>query len=647
MPRAETGRAGPGGDGSGDGPGARSGDGASAFAPDRALVHARGLLAGTREPRLQRRHGEGDKSHLTSVQGLVALSLDALSSVAYGPEAIALVLVTAGVARVRLTLPVTLVITVLLTVLVVSYRQVIAVHPDGGGSYAVARDNIGPRVGTLAAAALVVDYVLTVAVSLAAGAATLASAFPDLLPYLLETSLAVLAVLTAVNLYGIAESARFLMTPTLLFIAAVLGVIAAGLVRSGPVATVGGGVAPHAHEALGIMLLLKAFSSGCTALTGVEAIANGVPVFREPRVRRAQRTELMLGALLGVMLVGLALLIRRDEVVPRTGVTIFAQLTAGAFGTGWPYRAASVIVAVALALAANTSFGGLPVLLSLLARDRRLPRLFALRGERPVHRYGVLAVAVVAAVLLVAVDARTHRLLPLYAIGVFTGFTISQTGLVLHWARLRPPGWTRKALLNGTGAVLTAVATLVLLITKFTEGAWAVAVVIPLLVLLLRRVRRYYDRVARELGFGRVPAERPRPSEDARLVILPVDELSAVTAFALSTALGLGGEVRALSVAADERAAGVLRERWERWDPGVPLEILRSPRETRIRPVVDHVRRIAARDGRTVVVLVPTIESSRPRYRFLYDQWSLLLAEALRERVPGVLICLLPYRVTA
>jgi len=628
-----------------DQPGPPEGHPAPRIDPGRAVVHTRGPLRGPHRPKLQRLHGEGGRSHLTSLQGLVALSLDALSSVAYGPEAVALVLIAAGAAQVRLTLPVVLVIVGLLIVLVVSYRQVISAHPDGGGSYAVATHDIGPRTGMLAAAALVIDYVLTVAVSLAAGAASLASAFPALLPYLLETSLVVLAVLTVVNLYGIADSARFLMLPTLLFIGTILAIVVVGLARSHPVATVGtAAMPPPVYEALSVMLILKAFSAGCTALTGVEAIANGVPMFRKPRVMRAQRTELMLGVLLGVMLIGLALLIRRDVVVPREGVTILAQLTAGAFGTGWVYQAASIVVAFALALAANTSFGGLPVLLSLLAKDRRLPHLFALRGERPVHRYGVLAVAVAAALLLIAVDAHTHRLLPMFAIGVFTGFTISQTGLVLRWTRLRPAGWLRNALLNGTGAVLTAVATLVLMITKFGEGAWVVVIAIPLLILLFARVRGFYDRIGRELRVGRVPAERPIRTYPSWRVIVPVEEMGETLGKLLSTALSIGGDVVAVTVSADRDHAQTLREQWRQWDPGVPLEILHSPREEKIRPLVEYVRQVAAEDDRPVIVMIPITEPSRTRYRFLYDQRSLLLAEAVREHVPDTLICVMPYR---
>jgi amino acid transporter len=285
-------------------------------------------------PRVPLRHGEGSKDHLTSFEGLAALSLDALSSVAYGPEAIVLVLVAAGTPALRLTLPVTLAIAGLLAVLVVSYCQVIAVHPTGGGAYAVAKKDLGATVSLLAAASLVVDYVLTVAVSLAAGAASLASAFPSLAHHLLAMCLTGLILITAVNLWGIAESARVLMLPMVAFLAAIFGVIIAGLLRSHPAAVVGTAQPVRISEAIGVILILKAFSAGCSALTGIEAIANGVPAFRQPPARRAQRTELMLGALLGTMLIGLSVLIRREHVAPRGGVTVLAQLTAGSFGTG-------------------------------------------------------------------------------------------------------------------------------------------------------------------------------------------------------------------------------------------------------------------------------------------------------------------------
>lgn len=601
---------------------------------------AYGLARRELRPRVPLRPGEGDKQHLTSLEGLAALSLDALSSVAYGPEAIVLVLIAAGTGALKATLPVTLVITALLAVLVVSYGQVIAVHPDGGGAYAVAKKDLGPRTSLLAAASLVVDYVLTVTVSLAAGAASLASAFPSLTPHLLELCLGGLAVLTAVNLRGVAESARVLMLPTALFVASVLGVIVVGLVRPHPVAVVGSTEPVDVTQTLGLLLLLRAFSAGCSALTGVEAIANGVPTFRKPRVRRAQRTELMLGALLGVMLVGLAVLIRRDHVAPRGGVTVLAQLTAGAYGTGWMYDAANLLVTLALALAANTSFGGLPVLMSLLARDHRLPHLFGLRTERPVYRWGVLALALLAALLLIAVNADTHRMLPLFAIGVFIGFTISQTGLVRHWRGERPPGWRQRATLNGFGAVLTAVAGVVLLADKFLAGAWVVVITVPLLMLLFSRIERYYREVGEQLGLGEIP---PPLRRTGSLVIVPVGEVSRLTQHALSAARALGDEVVALAVHSNPAKVRALTERWDRWDPGVRLDVIESPQRSLVQPIVSYVRREAA-DGRQIAVLIPEVEPRHRRYQILQNQRGLLLAAALRART-DVVVCTIPYRL--
>ncbi len=592
-------------------------------------------------PRVPLRHGEGDKDHLTSLGGLAALSLDALSSVAYGPEAIVLVLAGAGTSALRLTLPITVAIAGLLAVLVVSYRQVIAVHPDGGGAYAVGKKDLGATVSLLAAASLVVDYVLTVAVSLAAGAASLASAFPSLAHHLLALCLIGLLLITAVNLWGIAESARALMLPMVVFVCAVFGVIAVGLGRSHPAAVVGGAQPIRVGEAVGVILILKAFAAGCSALTGVEAIANGVPSFREPRVKRAQRTELMLGVLLAGMLIGLAVLIHREHVAPRGGVTVLAQLTAGSFGTGWAYYATNIAVTVVLALAANTSFGGLPVLMSLLSADDRLPHLLGLRAERPVYRYGVVALAVLAALLLVAVDATTDRLIPLYAIGVFIGFTISQAGLVRHWYGGRPRGWALRAVLNGSGAVLTAVAAAVFVLSKFTSGAWVVVITVPALMLLFSRIENYYRAVGLELGVGRIP-DRPRAA--GSLVIVPVGGINRLTGYALRAALSLGDEVVAVSVHLAAERSAAFRAEWDAWNPGVRLDIIESPHRSLVHPILDYVLR--AREGdRQVAVLIPEVEPRARRYRILQNQRGLLLATVLRART-DVLVCTLPYRLT-
>ncbi|WP_433563050.1 APC family permease [Nocardia sp. CA-151230] len=589
--------------------------------------------------RRMRRDQRGDAYRLTALGGLAALSLDALSSVAYGPEAIVLALIPAGIGAVSWTLPVSLAITALLLVLVLSYRQVIAVHPDGGGAYAVAKKDLGRGAALLAAASLVVDYVLTVAVSLAAGAASLASAFPALADHLLLVTLLGLVVLTVLNLIGIAESAKVLMGPTIVFVLAIFAVIAGGFLHHDPVAVIGTDLGPvEPVEAVGIVLLLKAFSAGCSALTGVEAIANAVPAFRTPAVKRAQHTEMALGALLGIMLIGLSMLIRQYHMVPRGDVTILAQLSAAAFGTGWMFYLTNIAVTVVLVLAANTSFGGLPVLLSLLAKDHRVAHAFAMRSERPVFRYGVGALAILAAIVLLIVKADTHRLLPVFAIGVFIGFTISQIGLVRHWREVRGPGWLPRALLNGFGAVLTAVAGVVLLLEKFREGAWLLLIIIPALVLLFARTENYYAQVAKVLGLGRIPPV-PAPGTKTSLIVVPVVTVSALTEQALTTALRLDGEVVAVAVAIEPASAKRLGAQWKEWEPGVPLMVLPAPNRSLVATLVGYVRKQTAK-GHQVTVLLTQVETRRWWHRLLHNPRGPVLTAALRARTDAVVATL-------
>lgn len=568
------------------------------------------------------------------------MSLDALSSVAYGPEAIVLGLIAAGAAAVSWTLPISVAIAVLLLVLVVSYRQVIAVHPDGGGAYAVAKKDLGRWPSLLAAASLVVDYVLTVAVSLAAGAASLGSVFPPLAHHLLAVTMAGLVVLTVINLVGIAESAKVLMGPTLLFVTGIFAIVVVGFFKSHPVAVIGDDLGPiQATEALGMVVVLKAFSAGCSSLTGVEAIANAVPAFRSPAVKRAQHCEVGLGVLLGAMLLGLATQIRMHQVVPRGNVTVLAQLSAGAFGTGWPFYVINLTVTLVLAFAANTSFGGLPVLMQLLAKDHRLPHLFALRAERPVFRYGVSTLAILAAVVLVIVKADTQRLLPVFAIGVFIGFTISQTGLVLHWRGERGSGWLGKAILNGGGAVLTAVAGIVLLASKFTEGAWLLVILVPGLILLFDRIERYYRRAGEQLGLGRIPP-KPLPGVDKQgMVVVPIVAVSNVAERALQAAMRIGGEVVPVTVEVDPASTRRLCKQWAAWNPGVELRVLPSPHRSLVAPTVGFVRN-QIENGRDVTVLLAQVEPRRWRHKLLYNQRGPILAAALRARTDAIIATL-------
>jgi len=593
------------------------------------------------------REQDHERERLTVLGGLAALSLDALSSVAYGPEAILVVLVTAGAAALKYSLPVTGAIVLLLAALVISYRQVIEAFPNGGGAYAVSKRHLGTVPSLVAASSLIVDYVLNAAVGVSAGVEALTAAFPSLYGARVWLCLVVLALITAVNMWGVAESARVFAVPTIAFIAAMAVVISVGALRAHPAVALGHSL-PPVTDTVGTLLILKAFASGCSALTGVEAIANSVPQFRVPRARRAQHTEMWLGVLLGAMLLGLGVLIRRWDVVPQPGTTVLAQLTAGAVGHGLLFYAIQMITLALLALAANTSFGGLPVLAGLLARDNFLPHVFGLRADRRVFRYGVGVLAVAAALLLVAARGDTQALVPLFAIGVFVGFTLSQVGMVRHWQAERSHGWVTKAWINGVGAVLTFAATVIELVSKFTAGAWLVAVIIPVLAMLFVRVRRAYARIGRLLAIGQVP---PPPVKRASLVVVPVAGMSRLTAEGISVALSLGDDVLAVTVvftdSDDEAPADVsFRQEWNAWRPEVPLITLRSAHRSIAKPIVSYLRSIEAEDKyHRLVVLIPEVQPARPWQWLLHNQRGLVLDRAIRRGTDNVVLCRLRYRL--
>jgi amino acid transporter len=587
-----------------------------------------------------------EQHRLTAVQGLAALSLDALSSVAYGPEAILVVLIAAGAAGLRYSLPITGAIIVLLTALVVSYRQVIAAFPNGGGAYAVAKAHLGTQASLVAAASLIVDYVLNAAVGVSAGIEALTSAFPVLYGSTVWLCLAALALITGLNLWGVSESAKVFTVPTVAFIVAIAAVIIGGLVRSHPAVALDHHVGAST-EAIGILLILKAFASGCSALTGVEAIANAVPEFREPRARRAQHTEVWLGILLGGMLIGLGVLIKKFEVVPHSGITVLAQLTEASLGHNIVFYAVQLITMVLLALAANTSFGGLPVLAALLAKDNFLPHMFGLRADRQVHRYGVVVLAVLAAALLAASKGNTQALVPLFAVGVFVGFTLSQFGMVKHWRIERSRGWMTRAVINGVGAVLTTATTIIELVSKFTAGAWLIVIVIPGLVLLFNRVHRTYDRIGVLLEIGKTP--KP-PSKQKSLVVVPVASLSRLTAEGISAALSLGDDVVAVRVSfedpEDEAADAAFHRQWEEWHPNVPLVTLRSVHRSIARPIVKYLCRIEEEDKyHRLVVLIPEVQPKKFWYYLLFNQRGVILDRAIRRGTANVVLCRLRYRL--
>jgi amino acid transporter len=579
---------------------------------------------------------------ITPVEGLPALSLDALTSVAYGPEAIIVVLAAAGAGALHLVLPVTIAIVALLGILVFSYLQVIDAYPGGGGAYAVSRANLGRKASLLAAAALVVDYTLTVAVSIAAGVGSLTSAFPALTSATVPICLAILAAITALNLRGLGDAARAFLLPTILFIAGLLAVIVIGL--SHPLALhaaqPGRSLVPSkALEAVSVLLILKAFAAGCSALTGVEAIANGVPLFKKPRQRRARQTELLLGSILAVLLLGLAVLADRWHIGPRSGQTVLSQIIGTAIGRHWAYYALSLVITLVLALAANTSFGSLPLLESLLARDNYLPHVFALRDDRQTLSFGIWTLTVMAAVLLIAVRGNTQALIPLFAIGVFTGFTLSQTGMVVHWRNTRPRRWHYRAIINGTGAVVTALATVIFLATKFTEGAWVVVIAVPLLIVLFTRIHRYYHRAGQALGLGSVPA---KPAPQPTIVVVPVTGASRLAEHAISEALSISNQVICVTVLTSENPddhssdgddrASKLREEWAQWNPGPPLRILHTEYASVAGPILAFVDQLTQSHHEQIMVLIPAAVPDQPRYRLMHNQYDYVLSYALQSR---------------
>ncbi len=594
----------------------------------------------TRRPAPPREEPSGERHRLSVTGGLAALSLDAMASVAYGPEAIVIVLAAGGGAALGYTLPVTLAIAGLLGVLTLSYRQVIAAFPQGGGAYGVARAYLGRRASLVAAASLVVDYVLNVAVSIAAGVAALTSAIPSLLPYTLWLCLGVLVLVTAVNLRGIAHSARVFILPTAIFVVAILGMVVAGLLRDHPVSAERAVTGAHTAGTVGVLLLLRAFAGGCAALTGVEAIANAVPSFRRPRVARAQRAEVALGALLGVMLLGVAMVIVRFHIRPVDGVTVLSQVAAGSLGHGSGYYLVQFSTVVLLALAANTSFGGMPVLARLLARDNNLPHVFALRAEHQVHRYGIFFLSVTGALLLIGTGGDMNTLVPLFAIGVFVGFTLSQTGMVRHWWSGRPPGWRSRAVLNGLGALLTGAAAVIVTVTKFPEGGWLIVVAMPVIAWTMSAINRAYRRIGERLELDRVPG-RPRPRRS--LVIVPIGAVNRLTKEAISAALSLGDRVVAVRVThtdEPEETEEFIRA-WERWAPDVNLTLVSDDRRRLVEPIVEYVRGV---DEAHVFVLIPEVEPAHVWQRVLQNQRGAVLAHALR-RDTDVVVCRLRFRL--
>jgi amino acid transporter len=594
-------------------------------------------IVGKPMPLAQARH-----ERLSKTIALAVFSSDALSSVAYATEEILLVLVLAGAAAMHLAVPVALAISCLLIVVAVSYQQTIHAYPSGGGSYIVARANLGPTPGLIAAAALLIDYVLTVSVSVAAGVAALTSAVPGLYSHRVALGVGFIALIAFANLRGVRESGRVFAVPTYLFIVTFAIMVGAGLWRSlqGDLTPL---PAPVVHDAVPLtwFLVLRAFSSGCTALTGIEAISNGVPAFKPPEASNAARTMGWMAGILGVLFLGITVLAWGLRVTPNADETVVSQIARALFGTGLFYYLVQGSTMLILVLAANTSFADFPRLSSLLSRDRYAPRQFATQGDRLVFSNGILVLGGLAALLLVLFQGETHALIPLYAVGVFISFTLSQAGMVRHWLVEHGPGWRWRLAINGTGAGVTGVVTCVIAATKFTHGAWLVVLLIPIMVMGFQAVYRHYEALAEELSLEHLADEPPVTNT----VLVLAGDLHMGVVRALRYAQSLSPNPKAVYVELDPARTLRLEERWAKGGCGVPLVVLSSPYRSVLGPLFDYIERIKSQVPHGVITIV--IPEFVPRHWWqhaLHNQTAFLVKGAMLFR-QGIVVVNVPFHL--
>ena len=583
---------------------------------------------------------------------LAVFSSDALSSVAYASEAILVVLVTAGASALPLVIEISLGIALLLLIVGFSYRQTIYAYPSGGGAYIVAHENLGEIPGLIAAASLLIDYVLTVAVSVSAGVFAITSlaatwGYGGLATYRVEIALACITFITIINLRGVKESGLIFSVPTYVFVVSMIALVGLGLLR---IATTNAAPIPVAPSELpmptatiGLFLILQAFSAGCTALTGVEAISNGVPAFKRPESKNAATTLLWMVGILGAMFLGLSVLAYYYGTVPREDVSVVSQIASQVVGTGPAFFVIQVSTALILVLAANTSYADFPRLASLLSRDRFLPRQFSSRGDRLVFSNGIVALGVFAALLVIVFNAREQAMLPLYAIGVFISFTLSQYGMVRHWLRLREAGWRTSAIINAIGAGLTAVVFTVIIITRFSHGAWAVLVLIPILVALFRAIHQHYVTVARQLSLEKTERVVPVQRNTAVVLVSGVHRgVIPALEFAKSIAMD---NTTAVYVNLDDEQTEKVRAKWVQWGCGVPLVVLESPYRSLIRPILRYIDQVDEQyDDDILSVILPEFIPSKWWQHLLHNQTALAIKAALLFR-KGIVVISVPYHL--
>lgn len=586
-------------------------------------------------------------------KALSIFSSDALSSVAYGPEQIMLTLVAVpGIIAYGFMMPIALSILLLLAIVALSYVQVTKANPDGGGSYAVAKKNLGEFPALVAAGSVFADYILTAAVSVSAGTDAIVSAFPALSEHIVTIDLFVLfAVLMLVNLRGVRESSNAFVFPTYAFLFGVLCLIFTGTYKAFTQSSYL--IHPEAFSAQPLnwavlFVILRAFANGCSSMTGVEAIANSVPMFKSPESRNATITTYWMAGILGLMFTGIMFLIMHYHITPIPEVTALSQIAEQVFGRSGLYYYLQISTMLVLYLAANTAYNGLPILLSIVARDGYMPRYLATRGERLTFSNGIILLTVAAATLIVVFDGDIDHLISLYAIGVFVSFTIAQTSMIIHWRRERGTGWQVRAWLNGVGAVTTGLVVIIITVTKFAHGAWLIFLFVPALIYVFKKVRGHYDSIAKQLS---VPPEyiaevKAAAALSRHIIIVPVATPTRVVFETLKYAKVIGDNVLAVHVASDEASEMKVREKWEQWDMGVELVVLRSPYRLLMNPLIEYIENMDHAKGANdyITVVIPEFETKKWWHRLLHNQtgWILRTALILKE---NVIVTTVPYQL--
>jgi amino acid transporter len=580
---------------------------------------------------------------LSKTTGLAIFASDNLSSVAYASEEVLRVLVLAGVGALSLASPIGAAIAVVIAIVIYSYRQTILAYPQGASDYIVAKDNIGTLAGLTAGGALLIDYTLTVAVSVSAGVAAITSAVPALFPYRVTLCVAAIALISLGNLRGLRESGRLFALPSYLFVAGFGVLIGVGLARYATHGAPPASVVPPADPLVPLtaLLVLRAFASGAVALTGIEAVADGVTAFKPPEVRNARTVLAALGVIMVTLFVGTTALADIYDIVPREEETVVSQLARLIFGGGPLYYYIQIVSMLILILAANTAFADFPRLAFFMARDGYLPRQFGNRGDRLVFSNGVVILAVVAIVLVILFHGSTHALIPLYAVGVFTSFTLSQSSMVRRWLRTRPEGWGWKTAISGTGALTTGTVLVVVAATKFMEGAWIVILLLGLLITMFLAIRSHYNSVARQLSLDGL--EPPPPMGTTVLVL--VGDLHRGVVQAILYAQALSPAAKAVYVETDPERTRRLEERWGKWGMGAPLVVLSSPYRSLLGPLVDYIDHLRQQSPNHMVTLViPEFIPARWWQQLLHNQTALLIKGAMLFR-KNVVVTDVPYHL--